>query len=87
MLPLSIENVACVFKTGVLKKRGGVGVRFGWWLGIPEEHFTDPLSASSWWIRHGEDRRWRKIIFRLDDVGETEIADELMPYSEPPSGV
>jgi len=86
VLPLSIENLTCVFRTGALTKCGN-GAPFGWWLGIPEEHFTDPLSAASWWVRHGKDRRWRKIIYHLDHVGETGLADELMPYSEPPSGV
>ena len=87
MLPLSIENIACVFKTGVLRKRGDSGLQFGVWLGIPKEHFTDPLSAASWWVRHGKDRRWRDILYCLHTIGETGIADELMPYSEPPSGV
>ena len=85
MLLLSSENVATVFKTGVLTKRGVFS--FYWWLGIPDNIAKDPLSAAYWWVRHGEDRRWRRIIFALDDAGETAIADELMPYSEPPSGV
>lgn len=59
---------------------------FGRWLGIPDEHCTDPVSAAAWWVREGRDRRWRVIIYWLDEVGEVELAEELMPYSESPSG-
>ena len=89
MLPLTSENVGAVFKTGVLTKKYRevwYKLTFGQSLGIPES-IKDPLSAAAWWVREGKDRRWRVIIYHLDRVGETAIADELMPYSEPPSGV
>ena len=86
MLLLTSENVEAVFRTGVLSKRNWCGGTFGQYLDIPES-IEDPLSAAAWWVREGRDRQWRKIIFYLDWVEETELADELMPYSEPPSGV
>ena len=88
MLPLTSENVGAVFRTGVLTKvlHGYFALTFGRELGISES-IEDPLSAAACWVREGEDRRWKVIIYHLDWVGETEIADELMPYSEPPSGV
>ena len=92
MLPLTAENVACVFKTGVLTKcstifRASHYLSFGELLGMHDDLINDPLRAAAWWVRQGKDRRWRLIIYYLDNVGETELADLLMPYSEPPSGV
>ena len=84
MLPLTAENVACVFKTGVLTK--GDYEPFGQRLGIPPDLFSDPLGAAAWWVGQGRDNTWRVIIYFLDVFGKTGIADELMPYSEP-SGV
>ena len=79
MLPLNVHNVA-----GVLKNTNRTGLALH--LGIPES-IEDPLSAAAWWVREGRDRRWRMITYLLDWIGETGLADELMPYSEPPSGV
>ena len=94
MLPLTEENVASLFKTGVLTFKSVIYhedlshyCSFGQLLGVPDHLISNPLSAASWWVRHGKDRRWRVIIYYLDDVGETGIADELMSYSEPPLGV
>ena len=85
MLPLTNENIAIVFERGVLTK--GKHVTFGRWLGIPEEHHHSPHTAADWWMSNGQDRSWRCIIYFLDRVGETRDATDLMPYSEPPSGV
>ena len=94
VLPLTAENVASVFMTGVLTKsssiRGSSGfetLSFGELLGIHGDLINHPLRAAAWWVRQGKDRRWRLIIYYLDDIGETELAEELMPYSEPPSGM
>ena len=74
MLPLNTENIACVFKTGVLTKTDIIGRTFGQFLNIPDT-IEDPLRAAAWWVRKERDQRWRVIIFYLDCVGETEIAD------------
>ena len=63
------------------------GDTFGWLLDIPDAHHTNPHTAAEWWMRNSENKRWRSIIWCLDQVGRTGIADELIPYSEPPSGV
>ena len=76
-----------MFKTGVLTETDDFGISFGHWLGIPDEHLGNPLSAAAWWVNNGEDRRWRVINYYLDRVGETQLSDELMPFSEPPPGV
>ena len=87
MLHLSKENVTCLFRTGVLTRQGLFDDGLGWWLDIPSNLHNNPPSAADWWLKQGEDRRWRRIIYSLDRDGKTEIADELIPYSEPPSGV
>lgn len=56
-------------------------------LGIPEDYLDDPLTAADWWTRNGRDRSWRQIIYSLDWAGGTEVAEELIPYTEPPPGV
>ena len=40
-----------------------------------------------WWLEHATDVSWRKIIYSLDRVGETAVADGLRQYAEPPSGI
>ena len=80
-LPLTPESVEIVFSAGDLTKR-----KLGEELGIPSEHLKDPSSAADWWVKNGADRRWRRIIYELDRLGKTEIADVLMPCSEPPPG-
>ena len=87
VLPLTRENIETVFKTGVLTVKGDMYYSFGQYLGIPDVYRTNPLTAAEWWIRNSKEKRWRSIIYNLDMVGQTAIADELMPYSEPPSGV
>ena len=80
MLPLNVHNVASVFSTTA-------NLLLAIYLGIPDDKRTNPLTAAEWWMSNGQNRRWRYIIYLLDLVGDTAIADELMPYSEPPSGV
>lgn len=77
------ENVATVFKTGILTNKD-FSFRA---LGIPKDHLNNPLTAAQWWLKNGKNRSWRYIIYSLDKVGATRIADQLMPYSESPSGM
>ena len=55
-------------------------------LRIPREKHRIPLIAAEWWMTNG-DCRWRVLIHHLDCIGRTGLADELMPYSEPQTGV
>ena len=89
MLPLTTDNLTRVFKTGVLtvtEAGDSSGRTFGLWLDIPSEYHANPHSAADWWMRNGKNKRWSTIIYHLDMVGEIRLADELMPYCEPPSG-
>lgn len=82
MLPLTTDNVVCAFKAVT-----GDSYRFHLLLGIPYQYRDHPLKAAEWWVAHGKDQSWKRIIYALDEVGQTEVADLLMPYSELPSGV
>ena len=58
---------------------------------IREKHGSDEDKAVEecieWWLEHATDVSWRKIIHSLDEEGETNVADGLRQYAEPPSGV
>ena len=68
-------------------------------LGVPEtkqqeirdKHGSDEDKAVEecieWWLEHATDVSWRKIIHSLDRGNETNVADGLRQYAEPPSGV
>ena len=40
-----------------------------------------------WWLEHATDVSWRKLIYSLDLVKETAVADVLRQYAKPPSGI
>ena len=77
-------------------------VRDGWRLirelGVPEskieevqEQFgSDENGAVSaciqWWLQHATSVSWREIVYSLDWNGETEVADTIRQYLEPPTG-
>ena len=58
---------------------------------IQEKHGSDEDKAVEecieWWLEHATDISWRKIIYSLDLAEETNVADGLRQYAEPPSGV
>ena len=62
------------------------GNTFGWYLDIPPQLHSDPAAAAEDYIR-GRHHSWRRIISSLDKFDRTAIADELMPYAEPPAGI
>ena len=57
-----------------------------WGLGIPEKYLATAYTAADWWVTNAEDRSWRRIIYFLDNTGDTDVAEVLIPYCEPPSG-
>ena len=69
------------------------------WLGVPETKLHEILKKHGsdedkgveecieWWLKHAIDVSWRKIIYSLDWNRETNVADGLRQYAEPPSGV
>ena len=86
MLPLNNYNVEQIFKTVSPTTRGRYGITLGEWLGIPDRHHSDPVASAELYIK-GPDHSWRRIVYSLDKVDKTSVADELIPYTEPPAGV
>ena len=85
MLPLNNYNVEQIFKT-VSLTTSRYGVTLGDYLGIPSSHHSDPVSSAESYIK-GPHHSWRRIVYSLDEVDKTSVADELIPYTEPPAGV
>ena len=88
MLPLNNYNVEQIFKTVSLtiSSSSSGGITLGWWLDIPSSPRSDPVAAAEDYIE-GRHHSWRRIIWYLDRVDKTSVANELIPYSEPPAGV
>ena len=38
------------------------------------------------WFRAGKKKSWRSLIWALDAIDETRVADTLMDFTEPPDG-
>ena len=85
MLPLNNYNVEQIFKTLSLTTSED-GLSLGDWLGIPSSHHSDPVASAESYIK-GRHHSWRRIIYCVDRVDKTSVADELIPYTEPPAGV
>ena len=86
MLPLNNYNVEKIFKTVSLTTSDSDGVTLGYVLGIPSSHRSDPVASAEYYVK-GRYHSWRRIIFYLDTVDKPSVADELIPYTEPPAGV
>ena len=56
------------------------------WLFIPRDK-RDVDSAVEYYIQSTHPRKMRRMIWELDDVGDTGLADSLMEYAEPPAGM
>ena len=85
VLPLNNYNVEQIFRT-VSLTTGGYGSTLGWYLHIPSRHHSDPVSSAELYIK-GPGHSWKRIILGLDLFDKTSVADELIPYAEPPAGV
>ena len=102
MLPLNNYNVEQIFKT-VSPTTSRYGSTLGDWLDIPSSHLSDPVSSAESYIKgpshlsdpvssaesyiKGPHHSWRRIVYYLDEFDKTSVADELIPYTEPPAGV
>lgn len=54
-------------------------------LDYPQE--DDRVSAAVKWLFENQQISWRKIVCALDAVWESELADEVRDYLEPPKGI
>ena len=68
-----------------------LGVAKEKWKEIQERCGSDEDKAVKecivWWLEHGVDISWRKVIHSLDSGRESEVASGLRQYAEPLSGI
>ena len=55
------------------------------WLHIPDKRDVD--SATEYYSNSTDQRKMRKMIFSLDKMGDTALADSVMEFAEPPAGM
>ena len=80
-LPLTPEKARYVFE-----KTNDLG-RLCRSLNIPDDKRNNAASASEHFIRSTEPMKGRKIVFWLDCIGDTSLADTVMECAEPPAGM
>ena len=56
------------------------------WLHIPDDK-RDVDSAVEYYAQDTYQMKMRKMIWGLDDMGETALADSVMEFAEPPAGM
>ena len=85
VLPLNKHNVKQILKTVSLTvEDSDLGYTFSIYIDVPDRHLSDPAAAAAHIIE--THHSWARIIRGLDNVDQTSVADELIPYTEPPAG-
>ena len=57
-------------------------------LSIPHDIERDGVdNITEYYHNSTHSRKVRKLIFNLDDIGDTALADSVMDYAEPPAGM
>ena len=56
-------------------------------LNIPYDKRNNAASASEHFIQSTEPLKGRKMVFCLDLIGDTALADTVMECAEPPAGI
>lgn len=80
-LPLSPDRLRNVFEKS--KDLWTLCVR----LKIPDDKRNDAESATQYYSQSKALRKARKMIFWLDKIGETDLAETVMECAEPPVGM
>ena len=57
-----------------------------YYLNIPDDK-EDVDSATEYYSNSTDQRKMRKMIFNLDGMGDTALADSVMEFAEPPAGM
>ena len=57
-----------------------------WSLHIPDDK-RDVDSATDYYSNSTDQRKMRKMIFSLDEMGDTALADSVMEFAKPPAGM
>ena len=86
-LPPSKATLRNVFENTSRLSSGGL-IRRGLCnlLNIPDDKW-DVDSATEYYSNSTDQRKIRKMIFTLDYMGDTALADSVMEFAEPPAGM
>ena len=82
VVPLSVDKVQALFeKTSNLAELCSH-------FGIPDDKWGDAATAAEYYVNNDTGSRgWRWLIWCLDYIGDTDLANSIMEYAEPPEGV
>ena len=82
VVPITVENVRPVLeKTSNLKRLCSN-------LFIPSNKCDDAATAADYFVNHATlYKSWKWIIWKLDDIGDTDVAESIMENAEPSAGV
>ena len=82
VVPITVENVR-----PVLEKTSNLNTLCGN-LGIPYNKCDDAATAADYFVNHSTQyKSWKLIIWRLDEIGDTDVAESIMENAEPSAGV
>ena len=81
-LPLSEGHLKNVFQNTRNLSTSGLCSR----LNIPRDKWT-AAGAVEYYIRSTQPRKGREMVFWLDHIGDTALADSVMECAEPPAGM
>ena len=82
VVPITVENVRPVLE----KTRNLNDLCF--YLGIPDNKRDDAATAADYFVNEvTQCKSWNWIILRLDEIGDTDVAESIMENAEPSAGV
>ena len=80
--PLTVDSVREVFKNTCDLSLLCI------YLGIPHYKSSDAATAAEYYVNHSRvHRRGTRIIWDLDEIGDTALADSIMSCAEPSTGM
>ena len=84
VIPLSVDKVQALFeKTSNLTE-----LCKSYCLNIPDDKRGDAATAAEYYVNNDTGHRgWRWLIWFLDHIGDTDLANSIMEYAELPEGV
>ena len=57
------------------------------WLSIPHDKSNDAITAADHYYQSTRPRKVRWLIYQLDMIRDTALADSVMDCAEPPAGM
>ena len=82
VVPLSVDKVQALFE-----KASNLALLCSG-LVIPRDKRGDAATAAEYYVNNDTGKRgWLNMIWFLDVIGDTDLANSIMEYAEPPEGV